>query len=173
MLQPSLAQTQERVGPAPKPEGIKGFSLVHLYAQAGRGAGAQRHPAACMTCRSGTPHLACKTDPGRTRATGQRCPAPAALQVFAGKGAGSHPLPSGSWRHEFSEQQRQGLAQLEPVAGGIGEQESALSNKASILDSSSASRLFSCLSCSISLSAASSAARAASCAARSRDPVAS
>jgi hypothetical protein len=32
---------------------------------------------------------------------------------------------------------------LEPVAGGVCEEESALSNKASILDSSAASRLFS------------------------------
>jgi len=58
---------------------------------------------------------------------------------------------SGFWRPEFVEQHRQGFTQLEPVAGGVGEQESELCNKASILDSSSASRLFSCLSCSVSL----------------------
>jgi hypothetical protein len=42
-----------------------------------------------------------------------------------------------------SQQYRQGFTQLEPVAGGVCEEESALSNKASILDSSSASRSFS------------------------------
>jgi hypothetical protein len=36
---------------------------------------------------------------------------------------------------------------LEPVAGGVCEEESALSNKASILDSSAASRSFSFRSC--------------------------
>jgi hypothetical protein len=41
---------------------------------------------------------------------------------------------------------------LESVAGGAGEEESALSNKASSLDSIAASRLFSCFSCSISFS---------------------
>ena len=41
---------------------------------------------------------------------------------------------------------------MESVAGGAGEEESALSNKASSLDSIAASRLFSCFSCSISLS---------------------
>ena len=66
------------------------------------------------------------------------------------KGAGSHPLRSGGWRPAFIEQHRQGFTQLEPVAGGACEQESALSNKASILDSSAASRLFSCRSCSVS-----------------------
>jgi len=63
---------------------------------------------------------------------------------------GAAPLLSGGWRPEFIEQHRQGFTQLEPVAGGVGEQESALRNKASILDSSSASRLFSCRSCSVS-----------------------
>jgi hypothetical protein len=58
---------------------------------------------------------------------------------------------SGGWRPEFIEQHRQGFTQLEPVAGGVCEQESALRHKASILDSSSASRLFSCRSCSVSL----------------------
>ena len=57
---------------------------------------------------------------------------------------------SGFWRPEFIEQDSQGFTQLEPVAGGVGEQESALRSKASILDSSSASRLFSCRSCSVS-----------------------
>jgi hypothetical protein len=55
-------------------------------------------------------------------------------------------------RPEFFQQHRQGFAQLEPVAGGVCEEESALSNKASIRDSSSASRLFSRFSCAISLS---------------------
>jgi hypothetical protein len=41
---------------------------------------------------------------------------------------------------------------LEPVEGGVGEEESALSNKASSLDSRSASRLFSVSSCAISFS---------------------
>ncbi len=49
-------------------------------------------------------------------------------------------------------QQRQRFIQLESVAGGIGEEESALSNKASSLDSMAASRLFSCCSRSISFS---------------------
>jgi hypothetical protein len=35
---------------------------------------------------------------------------------------------------EFIEQHTQGFTQLEPVAGGVCEQESALRNKASILD---------------------------------------
>ena len=41
---------------------------------------------------------------------------------------------------------------MESVAGGAGEEESALSNKASSLDSKAASRLFSFMSCSISFS---------------------
>ena len=49
-------------------------------------------------------------------------------------------------------QQRQGFIQLESVAGGVGEEESALSNKASSLDSITASRLFSFRSRSISFS---------------------
>jgi hypothetical protein len=59
--------------------------------------------------------------------------------------------PSKCWRPEFIEQHRQGFTQLESVAGGVGEQKLALRNKASIMDSSSASRLFSCRSCSVSL----------------------
>jgi hypothetical protein len=53
--------------------------------------------------------------------------------------------PSGSarWRPELLQQHSQGFTQLEPVAGGVCEVKSALSSKASILDSSSASRLFS------------------------------
>jgi hypothetical protein len=53
---------------------------------------------------------------------------------------------------ELLHQQGQGFIQLESVAGGIGEEESALSNKASNLDSISASRLFSCFSRSMSFS---------------------
>ena len=53
---------------------------------------------------------------------------------------------------ELLQQHCQGLAQLEPVAGGVCEEESVLSNKASIRDSSSASRLFSSFSCAISFS---------------------
>jgi hypothetical protein len=49
-------------------------------------------------------------------------------------------------------QQRQGFIPLESVAGGVGEEESALSNKASSLDSIAASRLFSFCSRSISFS---------------------
>jgi hypothetical protein len=41
---------------------------------------------------------------------------------------------SGGWWPEFIEQHSQGFTQLEPVAGGVCEQESALRNKASILD---------------------------------------
>jgi hypothetical protein len=44
-----------------------------------------------------------------------------------------------------------GRAQLEPVAGGVCEEESGLRNKASSLDSSAASRLFSCRSSSVSI----------------------
>ena len=55
-------------------------------------------------------------------------------------------------RPELLDQQRQGFIQLESVAGGAGEEESALSNKASSLDSISASRLFSFCSRSISFS---------------------
>jgi hypothetical protein len=53
---------------------------------------------------------------------------------------------------ELLHQQGQGFIQLESVAGGIGEEESALSNKASSLDSISASRLFSFSSRSMSFS---------------------
>jgi hypothetical protein len=44
---------------------------------------------------------------------------------------------------EFFQQNRERLTQLEPVAGGVYEEESVLRNKASILDSSAASRSFS------------------------------
>jgi len=44
------------------------------------------------------------------------------------------------------QQQGQGFAQLQSVAGGIGEEESALSSSESSLDSSAASRAFSFLS---------------------------
>ena len=46
-------------------------------------------------------------------------------------------------RPELFQQHRQGFTQLEPVAGGVCEEESALSNKASILELSAASRSFS------------------------------
>ena len=55
-------------------------------------------------------------------------------------------------RPRLLHQQRQRFIQLESVAGGIGEEESALSNKASSLDSMAASRLFSFSSRSISFS---------------------
>ncbi len=55
-------------------------------------------------------------------------------------------------RPQLLDQQRQGFIQLDSVAGGAGEEESALSNKASSLDSISASRLFSFCSRSISFS---------------------
>jgi hypothetical protein len=53
LMPPSLAQIQERVGPAPKPEGIKAFKIVYLYEPVQELSAAS---AACMTCRSGTPH---------------------------------------------------------------------------------------------------------------------
>jgi Zn-dependent oligopeptidase len=52
---------------------------------------------------------------------------------------------------ELLHQQRHRFAQVQSVSGGVEEQESALSNKASSLHSISCSRLFSRLSCSISL----------------------
>ncbi len=55
-------------------------------------------------------------------------------------------------RPKLLHQQCQGYIQLESVAGGAGEEESTLSNKASSLDSIAASRLFSCFSRSISFS---------------------
>jgi len=55
-------------------------------------------------------------------------------------------------RPKFLDQQCLGFIQLESVAGGAGEEELALSNKASSLDSIAASRLFSFISCSISFS---------------------
>ena len=55
-------------------------------------------------------------------------------------------------RPKLLDQQRQGFIQLESVAGGAGEKESAMSNKASSLDSIAASRLFSFCSRSISVS---------------------
>jgi len=58
-----------------------------------------------------------------------------------------HDLPPSSGlcvgHPEFLQQHRQRFTQLEPVAGGACEEESALSSKASILDSSAASRSFS------------------------------
>jgi len=57
-----------------------------------------------------------------------------------------------SLRPEFLHQDGKGFAQLEPVAGGVCEEESALSNKASILELSSESRLFSSCICAISRS---------------------
>jgi hypothetical protein len=59
---------------------------------------------------------------------------------------------SGFRRLDLIHQHGQGFTQLEPVEGGVGEEESALSNKASSLDSRSASRLFSVSSCAISIS---------------------
>ena len=47
---------------------------------------------------------------------------------------------------QILQQEGQGFAQLQSVAGGIGEEESALSNSESSLDSSAASRAFSFLS---------------------------
>jgi len=52
----------------------------------------------------------------------------------------SRPASSACWRSELLQQHRQRFTQLEPVAGGVCEEESALSNKAAILDSSAASR---------------------------------
>jgi hypothetical protein len=46
-------------------------------------------------------------------------------------------------RPEILQQQRQSFVQLQSVSGGVGEEESALSNKESSLDSRTASRLFS------------------------------
>ncbi|MCP9841957.1 hypothetical protein KBY93_15185, partial [Synechococcus sp. J7-Johnson] len=54
-------------------------------------------------------------------------------------------------RLDLFHQYGQDFTQLEPVDGGVGEEESALSNKASSLDSRSASRLFSVSSCAISI----------------------
>jgi len=59
-------------------------------------------------------------------------------------------------RLEILHQHCQRFAQLEPVAGGVCEEESTLSSKASILDSRSASRLFSISSCFKRLSRSSS-----------------
>ena len=57
---------------------------------------------------------------------------------------GSREIEQGiSQGFQLLQQHSQGLAQLEPVAGGVCEEESALSSKASILDSSAASRSFS------------------------------
>jgi hypothetical protein len=70
-------------------------------------------------------------------------------------------IPLGEWHFKPSsgllqpdllQQHRQGFTQLEPVAGGVCEEESVLRNQASILDSRPASRLFSFLSLSVSCS---------------------
>jgi hypothetical protein len=50
-------------------------------------------------------------------------------------------------RPDLLQQQRQGFMQMDSHPGGIGKQESALSNKASRLDSRAASRLFSTSCC--------------------------
>jgi hypothetical protein len=147
----SLTQIQERVGPAPKPEDINASSIVCLYSRGGPGrrGSAPRRQRAWHAAQAR--HIWCAKPPQAGYARRDNAaPCPSRLQPFAGKSTDSHPLPSGGWRPEFSEQHSQGFTQLEPVAGGVGEQESALSNKASILDSSAASRLFSCRSCSVS-----------------------
>jgi hypothetical protein len=51
--------------------------------------------AACMACRSGTPHLVCKTTPGRIRATGQRRSLPQPPSAFRRE---EHRLPSAALR---------------------------------------------------------------------------
>jgi hypothetical protein len=56
-------------------------------------------------------------------------------------GRRAQPTSSSQRGPELIHEHRQGFTQLEPVAGGVCEEESALSNKASSLDSSSASRL--------------------------------
>jgi|LakMenE01Jun11ns_1017448.scaffolds.fasta_scaffold9880128_2 hypothetical protein len=65
-------------------------------------------------------------------------------------------IPLGEWHFKPSsgllqpdllQQHRQGFTQLEPVAGGVCVDKSALSNKESSLDSSAARRLFSISSC--------------------------
>lgn len=56
------------------------------------------------------------------------------------------------WQPVLLKKQHKSIAQLEPVAGGVYEVESALKSKACILDSSSASLSFSFLSCSASCS---------------------
>ena len=61
-------------------------------------------------------------------------------------------LGSSLRRPQILQHQRQSFAQLQSVSGGVGEEESALSNKASSLDSRTASRLFSVCSRSISFS---------------------
>ncbi len=63
-----------------------------------------------------------------------------------------HYGPSPLHQPRFFQQQRQGFVQLQSVSGGVCEEESALSNKESSLDSSAARRLFSVCSRSISLS---------------------
>ena len=63
---------------------------------------------------------------------------------------------------ELLQQRGQRRIQLESIGGGVGEEESALSNSASSLDSSAASRLFSISSClflSLSLSVSCSIAK--------------
>lgn len=42
-MPPSLAQIQERAGPAPKPEDIKASNIVHLYSEVSLSRGAQHH----------------------------------------------------------------------------------------------------------------------------------
>jgi hypothetical protein len=61
-------------------------------------------------------------------------------------------LGSSLRRPEILQHQCQGFVQLQSVSGGVGEEESALSNKESSLDSRAASRLFSFSSRSISFS---------------------
>jgi len=63
-----------------------------------------------------------------------------------------HYGPSPLQQPRFFQHQRQGFVQLQSVSGGVCEEESALSNKESSLDSSAARRLFSFFSRSISFS---------------------
>ena len=64
------------------------------------------------------------------------------------RGAGGDAELTQARKAQVLEQQDEGLAQLQSVDGGIGEDESALSSSKSSLDSSAASRAFSIFSCS-------------------------
>jgi hypothetical protein len=103
LVSSSLTQIQEKVGPAPKPEDIKAFSIVHLYFQASLGAGARHHDGSVhdMPLRHTTSGVQNHPRPGTRGSTTVPCtsrssapahsPAPAA-SVHPAAPPGLHPL---------------------------------------------------------------------------------
>ena len=125
------------------PPGDQGSSAA--WPSAGRGSGSVRMGAATLSAVPKLLHrnqVALHSQPPG----GWHLPsglAPLKPSTVCADGCLTYCRSSDLWRSELLQQHCQGFTQLEPVAGGVCEEESALSSKASILDSSAASRLFS------------------------------